>query len=48
MGKGVAITYMEEVLVHEEYSTDVTRHMEPISYGKLYINLFVGFAICFV
>jgi len=34
MGKGVAITCMEEVLVHGEYSIEVTPHMDPISYGK--------------
>jgi hypothetical protein len=35
MGEGVAITCMEEVLVHGEYNMEVTHHKDPISFGKL-------------
>jgi hypothetical protein len=35
MGKGVTITCMKEVLVHGEYSMEVTHHRDPISYGKV-------------
>jgi len=34
MGQCVGITWMEKVLVPHEYGLEVTRHNDPISYGK--------------
>jgi hypothetical protein len=34
MDWGVRITKMEEALVSREYGSEVTSHLEPISYGK--------------
>lgn len=46
--QGVGITYIVEALVPREYGMEITKHQNPISYGKLILIFFSYFVInCF-